>query len=287
MDEEKSVKKLSKKAVAWISIAVIAVIVAIGAWYVNYHIPHSEAVASFNEAAEGLMQRNAELDSAIVELQEVMGSGKDPYDPSTLDAASDAIGSAQGAKQEVPEMPSDTTEIADAADEIESMGDYSVQIEALSTAQENLQRSIDQLTQVTNPSEQFVIERLTGLPNITGVEAVTEKNDPNGNLNKQGGYTATVYFSSDLVDQSEVYPSEGYTGIPAVGTEGGGAVEVYATVEDAEERDTYLAAFDGGFLSSGSHRVAGTCVIRTSYRLTASQQQELEQNIIDSLTRLD
>ena len=96
-----------------------------------------------------------------------------------------------------------------------------------------------------------------------------------------------MYFSSDLVNQDEVWPSEGYTGIPALGTDAGGAVEVYATVEDAEERDAYLGAFDGGMLSTGSHTVVGTCVVRTSDYLMASQQKDIEAAVIESLTRLE
>lgn len=274
------------KKVVLIVAAIAIVAGGLGVWYVEYLAPHNQAVEKFSAAADGLEQRNAELDEAISSLQDLMGSEDAPLDPTTLDAASDAIGAAQGAKQEVPEMPAGTEDILSAAEEVDQMGDYSEQLAAIETATTNLQDSIDQLLQVTNPSEQFVIERLTGLPNITGVEAVTEDNDPNGNLNKDGGYTATVFFSSDLIDASETYAMEGYTGIPAIGTEGGGAVEVYATAEDAEKRNEYLASFDGGIFASGSHAVVGTCVIRTSDHLTASQQDALEQEIIESLTRL-
>ena len=293
MPEPKETKANSKegknpngKIIAIVAVIVVAV-AAIGAcWYVNYQIPHNEAVNAFDAAAAGLNDRNAELDAAVEGLQDLMGSGEDPLDEATLEAASAAIGEAQGAKQEVPAMPSETEEINTLAAEIEGMGNYASQLEALSTAQTNLQNSIDQLKQVTNPSEQFVIERLTGLPNITGVEAATEQNDPNGNLHKDGGYTSAVFFSSDLIDQSQVYTDETYTGIPSTGTDGGGCVEVYATVEDAEERNTYLSAFDGSVLRPGSHTVLGTCVIRTSDLLQASQQDAIEQSIIDSLTRL-
>lgn len=47
-------------------------------------------------------------------------------------------------------------------------------------------------------------------------------------------------------------------GIPAVRTDGGGCVEVYAIVEGAEERNTYLSVFDGSILRPGSHAVVGT-----------------------------
>lgn len=99
-------------------------------------------------------------------------------------------------------MPEATEDIEARASEIEEMGDYAARLDAIATAQANLQGSIDQMEQVTNPAEQFVVERLNGLPNITGVEAATEQNDPNGSLHKDGGYTAAVFFSSDLVDQS-------------------------------------------------------------------------------------
>lgn len=64
-------------------------------------------------------------------------------------------------------------------------------------------------------------------------------------------------------------------------------MEVYATAEEAEGRDTYLGAFDGGMLSTGSHTVVGTCVVRTSDYLTASQQKDIEAAVIESLTRLE
>ena len=50
------------------------------------------------------------------------------------------------------------------------------------------------------------------------IAAATEENDPNERLHKQGGYTAQVYFSSDLVEQSQV-PGSSITdkGIPIWG----------------------------------------------------------------------
>ena len=138
------------------------------------------------------------------------------------------------------------------------------------------------MKQVTNPSEAFVIERLQGIEGIGDISAVTEDNDPNGQLGKSGGYTATVYYTSPLVDQSDVIGST----VIEKGTEGGGAIEVYANVDDANKRKDYLSAFDGGILSSGSHEVVGTVLVRTSDKLTASQQKELEAAIIEALTRL-
>lgn len=110
-------------------------------------------------------------------------------------------------------------------------------------------------------------------------------------LEQRGGClifsTACVHFASDLVDQSKVYISDGYSGIVGAGTDGGGAAEVYANVDDANKRNDYLSVFDGTILTSGSHDVVGTCVVRTSHLLTASQQKALEGEIADSLTKLE
>lgn len=53
-----------KKRMAIVAV-VATVIVAAGAyWYVNYQIPHNEAVEAFNTAVDGLQGRNDELDAA-------------------------------------------------------------------------------------------------------------------------------------------------------------------------------------------------------------------------------
>ena len=85
----------------------------------------------------------------------------------------------------------------------------------------------------------------------------------------------------------EVYISDGYSGTVGAGTDGGGAVAVYANAGDANKRNDYLSVFDGTILSSGSHDVVGTCVVRTSHLLTASQQKTFEGEIADSLTKLE
>lgn len=280
-------KKLSpeKKKVA------IALVVGLGVlacvfWFVKYQIPRNEAVEQFNIAAEGLEERNAELDAEISALRSVLKSKEEPFDPKVAESAGNEIGAAQAAKEDVPEMPAKTEEIAACAASIEKMGTYKDEIDDLRTARISYENSVAQLKQITNPSQQFVLERLTGLPNITGIEAVAEGNDPNGKLGKQGGYTASVIFRSDLVPESELYLSGEYTPIIDAGCDGGGTVEVFATVEDVQERDEYLGAFDGSILTVGSHAVFGTCVVRTSSYLTASQQQAMQQAIVDSLTRL-
>ena len=72
-----------------------------------------------------------------------------------------------------------------------------------------------------------------------------------------------------------------------IGTDGGGAVEIFATPEEANVRNDYLASFDGGMFVSGSHYVEGTCLIRTSNYLNGTQQKELTAKITEALIAID
>ena len=129
------------------------------------------------------------------------------------------------------------------------------------------------------PTEAFIISCLQKVPGITEIAAATEDNDPNGQMNKPRGYTAHVYFAYELVDQNELHGDD----VIAKGTDAGGSIEVYTTEADANARNDYLASFDGSVLSSGSHTVIGSVVVRTSDELTATQQKLLETNILAAL----
>ena len=131
-----------------------------------------------------------------------------------------------------------------------------------------------------SPSELYIIESLNQSEFILEIEAVTETNDPNGKLNTDGGYTACVYFSSTLIDQSGFSSKS----VVAKGTSCGGCIEVYSSEEDALARNKYLAQFDGGIFDSGSHNVIGTIVIRTSEKLTNEQQTDLTRDLISIIT---
>ena len=135
------------------------------------------------------------------------------------------------------------------------------------------------------PTEEFIIERLSYVPDIAYIAAATESHDPNGLLGKQGGYTAQIYFSSPLVNPA--YAKNSGLDIIEAGTDCGGSIEVYSNIEDAMQRNIYLSMFDGTVFSTGSHTVIGSIVIRTSSMLTASEQTKLESEIIQALTEPD
>ena len=273
--------KAKKGIVKWIILVVIIAIIA--GVCLLYKKPHDEAVKNFNQATEAVTEKNNELDHTIETVQAVIDSNEPPYDESTLTAASTAISDAQSSKRVIPELPDKTEEIKQAAEALKEPLDYTPAITNIMDAKTTLENSIQQMRQITNPSGDFVIQRIQGIDGITGVQAATEDHDPNDNLNKQGGYTAAIYFSLSLINQDEIIGTD----IVDKGTQGGGCIEVYANVEDAEKRNTYLSAFDGaGMLNPGSHTVLGTIVIRTSDKLTATQQDEFTQKISDKLLEL-
>lgn len=280
MEKEKNNKKLMKII---IPILLLAIIIGLCIWYFQYKKPHDNAVRDFNSAANTVTEKNKELENAVNTAQAVLDSGKQPYDSETSTAMITAISNANAEKRKIPEIPNKTDDIINETNTLLEPLDYSEIITEISTRQKALENSIQQLKQVTNPSEDFIVQRLKEVEGISGYQPVTEDNDPNGNLNKQGGYTAAVYFSSPMINQDEVYGTD----IVDKGTECGGCIEVYANVDDAETRNTYLASFDGAsFLNSGSHTVIGTIVIRTSSQLTATQQNELTKTITDKFLEL-
>lgn len=274
-----------KKKNAIIGAIICIAIIVIGScvWYFQVKKPHDLAVNKFNIAAKEVNSKNKELTSAMDDAQKLLDS-KDPvYDESTKEALITALSDAKASKRKIPDLPKKTEDIKSETKKLSEPLDYSSVIKDISDKKTAYQNSVQQMKQVTNPSEDFIIQRLKDVPNISGYQAVTEDNDPNEQLNKQGGYTATVYFTSPLVDQSKVYGDD----IVDKGTDGGGAIEVYASAEDAEKREAYLAGFDGmGALNSGSHKVVGTVLIRTSYHLTATQQDEMTTNITNKLLEL-
>ena len=146
----------------------------------------SEAQDAFKAASSALDEKNAEVDAAIADLQEVIGSEIKPLDEVTTKAAEEAISTAQGAKVTAPQMASDTDGIKEQTAELEKGRLQSATRWNREGEDRFLENSIKQREQVTNPSEAFVIQRLTGVEHIETPTAVTEDHDPNGRLGKQG-----------------------------------------------------------------------------------------------------
>lgn len=137
--------------------------------------------------------------------------------------------------------------------------------------------------QITAPEQQWVIDRIKGVKNVTGQEAVSKNNDPNKLLGKEGGYSSCIYFTVKNIDASKIVGSS----IVAKGTDAGGAIEVYPDIKSAKTRCEYLSGFDNTLLYSGSYVLVGTMVVRTSYKLSDKEQVDLTNDIIEAFTIID
>lgn len=275
----------------------------------KYEVMTSE----YNSALIKIKEVNMQLKEAITTAQKVVEKGETPFDEKALEQLEIAIKNANEAMVDEPatlpvfdelviersfteeelyriceQVTKDIEAIkAVAVPKVPSVPEYDSVIEELLNAQTTYERSVNELKQVTAPTQKFIIERLQLVESITAVEPVTEEHDPNGQLNKPGGYIGCVYFLDENIDRSELIIEPGKDNTVDIGTKGGGAIEIYATEEEARNRDVYLTDFDGTIYTSGSHIVVGTCVVRTSGILTEKQQLTLTNQIIEKLLMME
>lgn len=129
-----------------------------------------------------------------------------------------------------------------------------------------------------SPSEELIKGALMNVPEILQVAGVTEGHDPNDKLGKPDGYTSAVYFEysgvmSDSLTEDELIDK---------GTDAGGCVEVFKTVDDAKSRLDYLNKF--GSLS-GINTLVGTSIVRLSS--SVGEPQELFNNVVSAIAAYD
>lgn len=237
------------------------------------------AIDAYDAAAKSLSAKNDELNTAISDAEDLLASGKPALDPSLAPALEEAITNAQDAFVAITDMPADVAAIQEVASGMDEV-DYSQVSEYLTSAESELAQSIAKYGLVDAPEESYVMDCVARVPGVIAVAAATEETDTNNLLGKAGSYYARIVFSYELVGNSSAQGAD----LVAQGTDCGGSIEVFNTAEDAEKRSVYLGAFDGTIFASGSHTVIGTVLVRTSDKLTASQQKELEANIIEILT---
>ena len=271
-----SIKKaLATAGIALLSVTMLFVLVGCDSEEMK------SAKEGFNGEVTRIQASYNDLQAEISTAQELVATEEIPLDDSLKPALEDAISNAKAVKFEKPVMPSGMDEIAVATEGLKDEG-YDDEVQVLKDAETALSNSIEQRKLVMAPSEAFVIERLQGVDGVGEIAALTEETDPNRLLGKDGTYYAKIDYLSPFIDQTKIYGST----IAERSTDGGGSIEVFKTEADAQKRNEYLALYDGSVLHPGSHRVLGTLVIRTSDELTASQQKQLEANIIAALIRL-
>ena len=248
------------------------------------------AKEAFNAEVERIESEEIKLDEEIKSTQDYIAKGLTPLDETKITELEEAIRSAKESKKDVPEMPEEESKIRAVTENKLKKIEYTTVLSSIQEKKTNLENSVKQFKQLTNPTSDFILERLKNVTLIIGMSAITEETDPYGDLNKAKSYTGMVFFASSLVNQDEVYVDETMSKGDIYidkGTAAGGAIEIYTTVEDAKKRDDYLGSFDGTVLSSGKHTVVGTVIVRTSHLLPASKQDELERSIVEVLIRLE
>ena len=273
-------KNKLKKNALW---GLIPILCLIAAYYFLVFAPHQKAVDSFNNIAQKVKNKNNLLEDKIKTANQLLSNKDKPLDENLSSELKNEITSAEKAKRKISKIKKSTSDINKQVEALKKPLDYTTEIKKLDDLNQKYSTSVKQLKQITNPSSSFIESRLKEIDTITGVQSATEDNDPNKGLNKQGSYTASVYFTDSLVTDT----IEGKD-IVTKGTDAGGNIEVYKTVEDAQKRNEYLSAFDGlpAMLNPGSHYVYGTIIIRTSGRLTATQQNDLTQKIYQKLIEI-
>lgn len=127
-------------------------------------------------------------------------------------------------------------------------------------------------------SQSQVIGAVRNVNGVQRVEQVIEGHDPNNLLNRQGGYTACVYFSVSDIDFDQFTVTTNQDAVD-VGVLGGGCVEIYKNSSEAKKRNEYLSTFDNTLFDSGSHERYGSLVIRISNGVSGSRQQEIARMI--------
>lgn len=266
MDEQKKKQHFKKKILILILILGVAIVGGVGIAYVNFYNSLSTLKRNVSEYNEAVRNYNTVVEEfkkikEITSLENIDGLPKTSERKAYIE---NEIGFLDALKNDISQdaVARDTENLIEETSEL---------LYAFILAQ-----------QITNPSEEWIIERLKLVDGITDIQAVTEECDPNNLLGVDGGYTSCVYFTVNNIAQDSVSGKD----IIDKGTDAGGAIEVYSTVNDAKNRCKYLGQFDNTLLYSGSYAIVGTTVIRTSYLLTNEQQVELTNKITTEFTAL-
>ena len=286
--------------------------------YIDSTNEYNASINAYNDKAKEIISVNEAFDSVIKSAQDLIDSGDTPFEGEKITILNNTIKDARNIKLATPvikevvvvitaneELKSATKATIDAekakmdqtaaeyadkmsaiiaeADTLETP-DYSQYEELIAEQSKELEESFTIQKQITAPTEEWVIKRLGRVESIATIEAATEENDPNGELNKPGWYTAAIYFTTPIMG------TQNLTGEAIIdkGMDAGGKVEVYRNAEEAESRNKYLGSLDGmAMVSPGYHEVLGTMVLRASQKMKASEQITFINEVREALISVD
>lgn len=273
---------------------------------------YNKAAVEYNNSVKVIVEANAVLAQSVADAQTLLEAGETPFDLRTETNLTQALQMAAETRVDEPiELPlKEKLTVPENATAIEIDAllsqtisftesiqdetvpeplvapDYTAVTANLLVAQDAYEKSVRIQKQITAPTDDFVIERLSQIDTILSLEGVTASNDPNGLLGTEGGYIGCIYFSDSRVDKKQLNLKPSEYDVITMGTIGGGAIEIYGSADAAENRNEYLTSYDNTTLDPGSHMVIGTLVIRTSSMLTTEQQAELTDMIVSVLTNV-
>ncbi len=193
---------------------------------------YNDCINNYNTKAKEVININDELDTTLTTAQNLIDSGDEPFEGEKITTLSNTVKDARNnkvptpsLKEIVPTVSIDETVVSRSKGDIETatqelsgvsekyissipstesemtaltVPDYSEIMARIAEQTKELENSYAIQKQITAPEEDWVITRLGRVEDIASIVPVTEENDPNGHLNKDRGYTATVYFMSPL-----------------------------------------------------------------------------------------
>lgn len=134
-----------------------------------------QAVDAFNDATSQAQAKNDAFQKEIDAAQHDLDSGNQPFDGATRDALTTAVANTRRTLRNIPDVPLFTDEIKSDTDELNKLLDYSADIKTLDDARVAFEQSAQQLKPITNPSQDFVISRLSKVAGISDIEPVNEE----------------------------------------------------------------------------------------------------------------
>lgn len=141
------------------------------------------------------------------------------------------------------------------------------------------------------PNKESIAAALKTIDTIRETCILNEDTDPNNSLGKDGEYYIKVSYIDNRVDTKYYGDLDSNlnfviteTSCAESGSDAGGTIEVFRTVEDAKRRKEYLDGFSG-VLSAGKSKLINTTLVRVSPNLKASEQNDLLEKIYQTLSK--
>ncbi|MBR3322861.1 hypothetical protein IKG13_02285 [Candidatus Saccharibacteria bacterium] len=141
------------------------------------------------------------------------------------------------------------------------------------------------------PNKEAIAAALKTIDSIKESCILNEDNDPNNEIGKDGQYYIKVSYIDNRVDlkyYGDLDDNFNFVASPnscaESGSDAGGTIEVFRSVEDAKKRKEYLDGFTG-VLSAGKSKLINTTLVRVSPNLKSSEQNDLLEKIYQALSK--